>query len=458
MPISMATSRIATLGANGGQIFGRERELARLDGLVDGLPGRGDALLVRGEAGIGKSTMLAAAIRRAKAAGMRVLLTTGVQSEAELPFAGLHQLVRPVLGMTERLPAPQQTALLAAFGMTEAEAPDRFLIALAVLELLSDAAQRAPLLVVVDDAQWLDQSTADVLAFVARRVEHESIGVLVTIREGVGSFLDKAGLPELRLGGLDDAAAGALLAAHGRRFAPEVRKRLLHEAGGNPLALVELPVLLGTEELGGRLPLPAPLPLTERLEQTFAARIVELPEITKTMLLVAALNDGESLSETLEAASGLVGRKLTVEDLAPATFARLVEMDETGLRFRHPLVRTAVHRFASVSRRHAAHTELAASLAGQPDRSVWHRAASLLGPDEEIATELEAAAARARRRGALDAAIVAFERSIKLSADPLSRGRRLLDAAELAFEMGRTELALGFVDEAEPLGLGAVDR
>jgi predicted ATPase len=172
----MPTSPIDTPGGAGGSIFGRERELARLDELIDGVRERGAALLVRGEAGIGKSTLLAATSRRAEAAGMQVLRTTGVQYEALLPFAGLHQLVLPVLGQTDRLPAPQQTALLAAFGMTEAAAPDRFLIALAVLELLSDAAERAPLLVVADDAQWLDRSTAGVLGFVARRVEHEPIG------------------------------------------------------------------------------------------------------------------------------------------------------------------------------------------------------------------------------------------------------------------------------------------
>jgi hypothetical protein len=179
---------------------------------------------------------------------MRVLRTTGVQSEAQLPFAGLHQLVLPVLGQAGRLPTPQQTALLAAFGMAEAaEPPDSFLIALAVLELLSGAAQGAPLLVVVEDAHWLDRSTADVLAFVARRVDHEPLVVLVAVREGMESVFDDAGLPDLRLGGLDDAAAESLLDAHGRQLAPGVRAPLREQIGGNPLALVELPILLGTD-------------------------------------------------------------------------------------------------------------------------------------------------------------------------------------------------------------------
>ncbi|WP_207956752.1 ATP-binding protein [Rubrobacter tropicus] len=439
-------------------MIGRERELARLEELVDGVRERGATLLVRGAPGIGKSTLVTAANRRAKAAGMQVIRTTGVQSEARLPFAGLHQLVLPVLDHSERLPAPQKKALLAAFGIIEDTAPDRFLIALAVLELLSDAAEQSPLLVVVDDAQWLDRSTVEVLAFVARRVEHEPIGVLVAIREGVESVFDEAGLPQLRLGGLDDAAAEALLEAHAPHLAPAVRERLRDEASGNPLALVELPVPLGPKELDGRSPLPAPLPLTERLEQTFAARTVGLPEITRTVLLVAALNDSASLSETLEAASGLVGREVTVEVMAPAVSTRLLDSDGSGMRFRHPLVRTAIRQAATPSERQAAHAALAATLTGQPDRSVWHRAASLLGPDREISAELEATATRARRRGAIDAAIAALERGAGLSVDPLARGRRLLDAAELAFEMGRTGIALGFVGEAEPLALDTVDR
>src|SRR5918997_2215197 len=195
----MSTQQIANYGAAGVPIFGRERELVRLERLVDGVSEHGGALLVRGEAGIGKSTLLAAASWRAEAAGMRVLRATGVQSEAQLPFAGLHQLVMPVLGHAEHLPAPQRTALLAAFGMVEAEVTDRFLVALALLELLSDVAEQAPLLVVAEDAQWLDRSTVGVLAFVARRVEHEPIIVLAASREGDESPINDAGLPTLWL-------------------------------------------------------------------------------------------------------------------------------------------------------------------------------------------------------------------------------------------------------------------
>src|ERR671917_306702 len=226
----MSPQRIANYGAAGDPIFGRERELAKLEGLVDELSEHGAALLVRGEPGIGRSTLLAAASQRAEAAGMRVLRTTGVQSEAQLPFAGLHQLVFPVLGHAEHLPAPQRTALLAAFGMVEAEVTDRFLVALALLELLSDVAEQEPLLVVAEDAHWLDRSTASVLGFIARRVEHEPIIVLAASREGEESPINDAGLPTLRLGGIDDEPAGEVLDTHHQPLPPPLRGQKLEQA------------------------------------------------------------------------------------------------------------------------------------------------------------------------------------------------------------------------------------
>jgi hypothetical protein len=326
----MATSSSANHSSAGDPIFGRELELARLEHLVDGVSERGAALLVRGEPGIGKSTLLAAACTRAEDEGMRVLRTTGVQAEVQLPFAGLHQLVLPVLRQADRLPTPQRMALLAAFGMVEAdEAPDRFLIALAVLELLSDAAEQAPLLVVVEDAHWLDRSTDDVLAFVSRRAQHERIVVLVAMREGVESSFDDAGLPELRLSGLDYAAAEALLEVHGRQLAPAVREQLREQSGGNPLALVELPGLLGTDELGGRSLLPTPLPLTARLERAFGSRAAGMPLPTRSLLLAAAVDNSGNLGEILATAAVIDGGEPTVEDFAPALAARLVRVDGT---------------------------------------------------------------------------------------------------------------------------------
>jgi DNA-binding CsgD family transcriptional regulator/tetratricopeptide (TPR) repeat protein len=463
MPIStiiasMATLRTATHGADGGPIFGRERELARLERLVDGLPERGSALLVRGEAGIGKSTLLAAASGRADAAGMQVLRTTGVQSEARLPFAGLHQLVMPVLGHAEGLPAPQRTALLAAFGMVEAEVTDRFLVALALLELLSDVAEQTPVLVVAEDAHWLDHSTANVLGFVARRVEHEPIVILAASREGEESPINDAGLPTLRLGGIDDESAGGLLDAHHRQLAPAVREQLLEQARGNPLALVELPMLLGTHERGGRSRLPSPLPLTERLEQAFAAQVARLPAHTRVLLLLAAVDDRGVLGEIAAAARAIDGTEPSVEGFVPAIDAGFVEVDGARIAFRHPLVRSAVYQAANLLERNAAHSALAGVLAGQPDRQVWHRAAALVGPDESVAAALEAAAGRARRRGAISVAIDTLGRAVELSEDRARNGRRLLDAAELAFERGQRGLVKRLVAEAKRLELGTAER
>ena len=441
-------------------LFGRDRELGVLDDLVDRAHVGGGALVLRGEAGIGKSSLLAAASRHARDSRIAVLTSTGVQSEADLPFAGLHQLLWPILDRAEDLPARQRAALLAAFGMSEQAAPEFFLIALAALDLLADAAAGSPLLLVAEDAQWLDHATCDVLAFVARRLASEPIALLIAIREGYDSPLGaEAGLPELRLEGLDATAAGALLDAHAPGLAAGVRERLLEEAAGNPLALVELPDALGSDQLGGAEGLPTLLPLTQRLERAFAARVSELPEATRSLLLVAAIDDGGVLSEVLEAAAILQGTAPAVEAteaLAPALAARLVNVDELGLRFRHPLVRSATHQAASVPERHAAHAALAKVRAGQPDRRVWHRAASIAGPDEQVAAELEAASAR--QRGGIVVAVAALERAAKLSDDPARRGGRLLRAAELAFELGRHDLVLRLLHEAEPLALGPPER
>jgi AAA ATPase domain len=236
-------------------LFGREREISVLDKLIDGVSDHGTALLVHGEAGAGKSALLAAASARAKAQGMRVLTAAGVQAETQLPFAGLRQLLRPILHEANALPPPQRDALQAAFGMTDDPAPALFLIALATLELLAGAAEHAPVLVIAEDAQWLDGSTCDALAFVARRVESEPIVLLLVLSEGTESALAEAGIPDLHVEQLDDAAAGDLLHAHAPDLAPTVRERLLEEAAGNPLALLELPAALKAEQLGGAAPL-----------------------------------------------------------------------------------------------------------------------------------------------------------------------------------------------------------
>lgn len=371
------------------------------------------------------------------------LRVTGAQSEAHLPFAGMHQLVRPILAGLSELPDPQRDALLAAFGLIAAPAPDFFLIAMAALDLLASAAVRAPLLILVDDVQWLDQSTCDALAFIARRLESEPIVLLLALRDGFESTLTDANLPTLHLGGLAPAAAAALLDARGPDLAVGARERLLADAAGSPLALVELPVTLTAEQLGGA-PLPDMLPLTARLERAFGARVMLLPGSTRTMLLVAALDDGGTVAEVLLATAQLAQGHATEETLEPAIRAGLIALDEPDhtITFRHPQVRSAVAQAAAGSRRLAAHAAWASVLADTPDRSVWHLAVSRIGPDVEVATALEAAATRALHRGANAVAVEALERAAHFTAQPGQHGALLVRAAELAIYLRRHDLAM----------------
>ena len=438
-----------------GPLIGREPEARALGDLLDHVHSRGGSLTLNGEPGIGKSALLREVSTRAEQAGMLVLTATGVQSEAQLPFAGLHQLLRPVLRHVGTLAAPQRSAILAAFGLADEAAPDLFLTALASLNLLSASAAQAPVLVIAEDAHWLDRSTSDVLAFVARRLELEPILLVAAIRDGFQGPLSDAGLPALRLQALPASAAAALLDSRAPGLPALVRTRLLEESAGNPLALIELPVAY--RQLGNQATLPGWLPLTTRLERAFAARALDLPGPTRTALLVAALNDGSLLIEALHAAALLVGAALTPDVLAPAADAQLIDMDGTHVRFRHPLMRAAIRQGASVSQRHAAHAALAGVMDGQPERRVWHRAASITGPDEAVAAELDAAAARAQRRGGTAAALMALQRAASLSEGHQHAGR-LLNAAELAFQLGQDDLVRSLLAQAEPLGLPPRER
>jgi DNA-binding CsgD family transcriptional regulator/tetratricopeptide (TPR) repeat protein len=441
----------------GAPLIGRAGELGVLEDLLDGVEHEGRALVVLGDPGIGKSALVAEAARRAAARDMTVLRATGVQSEACLPFAGLHQLLRPLRARVERLPARQRDALRVALGRAGDEPPDDpYLVALATLDLLSDSAAEAPLLVVAEDAHWLDPSTAGVLAFVARRLASDPIVLLLSARPGWDGPLDGAGLAVLPLGGLDDDDAVELLAAHAPDLASPMRRRVLDLAGGNPLALIELPAT-STALTEAALP-PTWLPLTARLEQAFAARADALDATSRALLLVAALNDGDALAEILAAAGLVVGAAMTVDHVAPAAAAMLVGVDDGRLRFRHPLVRSAIPQAASASQRQAAHTALAQVLTGEPDRRLWHRTAATTTPDAELAGELDAAARRARRFGEASVAVAAYQRAAQLSESPALRGARLLDAAEGAFDMGRNDVVLRLLAEAELLDLGPLGR
>jgi DNA-binding CsgD family transcriptional regulator len=437
-----------------GPLLGRDAEAELVTSLVTGIHRSGGTLVLRGEPGIGKSRLLEEGARLARERDVVVLSATGVQSEAHLAFSGLHQLLRPVRARAADLPANHRAALDAAFGLSDDAAPEPFRIAMAVLDLLTEVASDAPVMAIVDDAHWLDRPSADALAFVARRVESDPIVLLVATRDGHRSALADAGLQELRLGALGRDVAGQLLDASGHHLTLALRSRLLKEAAGNPLALIELPVAVHSE-LG--TPMTGVLPLTERLERAFAARVLDLPEETRLLLLVAALNDEEDVDEVLHAGSAVARGALDLDHLQPAADADVVDLDVRAIRFRHPLIRSAVRQGASVQQRRRVHEALADTLSSEPERRVWHRAALITGVHEDIAAELDHAGRRARRRGAIDVAATALRRAAELS-EPAQRGRRLLGAAELAYELGRPDVVAPLLQEVEQLGSGPLDR
>lgn len=440
------------------ELVGRDREKDVIMNLLNRISHQGGALLIHGEAGVGKSALLAAAAGMAQDRGMRVLTTAGVQSETNLSFAALHQLLRPALAQANNLPASQREAIRAAFGLSASGASDLFLIALAALELLSEMADRSPVLVIADDVQWLDRSSADVLAFVARRLQWDPIVLLASVRDGADNALASAGLPALRLSGLADRPARDLLEANFPELAASVRERLLQEAAGNPLALLELPMALGSGSRSGEALLPPRLPLTTRLENAFADRMAGLPVATRAFLLAAAADESGDLAEIMRATKILTGRLVSGDDLDPAVTARLISVDNATVRFRHPLVRSAMYQAAPVALRQASHAALAEVLADDPDRRAWHRASSVLGKDPEAAAGLEEVACRARRRGDLMTSLMSYERAATLSEDTGRRGRLLLQAAEAATELGRTEVIRRLLREADSLLLAPLER
>jgi DNA-binding CsgD family transcriptional regulator len=461
---SLVASPLAPLGVSdddghvvAGALVGRDTEVRRLESLLSGADSTGAALVLRGEPGIGKTALLREARSRAEARGMLVLVTSGVQSEMHIPYAGLHQLLRPVLSDADRLSERQREVLLAAFAPAEQVSAAVFPVALAVLELLSDTAARHPLLLEVEDAQWLDPSTVDVLRFVARRLATDRIVMLIALRDGEDSGLDSAGLAEMPLQRLDENAAVALLDAHAAGLPAGVRRRVLEDAAGNPLALLELPLASRTGPPGGLLG--DALTLTTRLERAFAERASELAEPTRALLLLAALDDLGRLPQLLMAGARLVPG-LSADALEPAISARLIELDplDETVRFRHPLVRSAIRQAATVSQRRAAHAALAETLVGESSRQVWHRAASLNGHDEGVARDLEAAARSAERQGSVGVAVAALETAAQFTVEPAERGLWLLDAAELAFEGGRHEVGARLLEQSRRVALLPVDR
>ena len=422
---------------------------------------RGGALVLRGPAGVGKSALLADAIARAE--GMRVLRTQGIESETDLAFAALSQLLRPVTGLADRLTPPQAAALRIGFGEQSAsDRSDRFLVYSATLSLIAEAAESQPVLCVVDDAQWLDEGSAHALLFSARRLGVERVAVLFAAREdGVPGF-EAPGVPDLSMQGLGSAAAHELLEeSAGGRVDPRVAKQLLAATGGNPLALVELPAALTAGELSGRDPLPTSLPVTEGVARAFLARVRRLPAPTQKLLIVAAAESEGDLGTVVTASASL---GIDPAALEVAERSGLVHTRTGRLEFRHPLVRSSIYGAATSSTRRDVHTALAETLTarGEADRSAWHRAAAAVGPDEKIATDLAQAAERAATRGAPAAACAAFERAAQLTAEPETRARRIWFAAEQARLAGHHSRAISLLGlarsaTADPLLRADVD-
>ena len=439
------------------ELIGRANETQRLDAVLDRLREGGDALVILGEAGIGKSALLNRAGDRASRLGARVLSIVGVESEAELAFAGLHQLLRPISRRIASLPDPQRQALDAAFGVAdEVEQPDPFRVALAAFQLVSGAADSSPLILIVDDAQWIDRSTLEVLAFIARRLENEPAALVAAVREGFATPLEEARLPIVQLASLDEADAAELLDRNAPDLAPSLRARVLEEAAGNPLGIIELahaaPLVGDSHELLSR----SPVTLTARLERAFAARLDGLPEPTRLVLLAAALGSGASLDEVLAAASRLQDEPITPAAVDAAAAVGLVALDGTEVRFGHPLMRSAVQQAAAPGQVLAMYEALARVVA-DPDRQLWHRAMATLGYDEEVAAALEAYADAARRRGAVTVAAAALERAASLTADPHRRGDRLVRAAALAYDLGLVDVVRRLLQQAEPLDVGSLE-
>jgi DNA-binding CsgD family transcriptional regulator len=415
-----------------------------LDRLLDGArAGRSGALVVEGEAGVGKTALLDYAI--GSASDLRVLGAVGVESEMELAFAALHQLCAPVLDRLERLPLPQRDALLTTFGLRAGPVPDRFLVGLAVLSLLSEVADERPLVCVVDDAQWLDRASAQCVAFVARRLLAESVVMLFAAREQTDLL---TGLPGLVVGGLRGVDARSLLVSViPGRLDEGVADELLAETRGNPLALLELPRGLSAAQLAGGFGLPGALSLSGRIEESFVNRLDALPAETQRVLLAAAaepLGDRALLGRAAERL-GITGAALE-----PAEAAGLIEI-EGRVRFRHPLVRSAIYRAAAPNDRRLVHRALgmATDPRVDPDRRAWHLAEAASGPDEDVAAELERAAGRAQARGGLAAAAAFRERSALLTSDPDRRGQRMLAAASAKRDAGALDAALGLLLEVE---------
>jgi DNA-binding CsgD family transcriptional regulator len=426
------------------ELIGRDAERDTLDKFVAAVrAGDSQAVVVSGEAGVGKSALLD--YLAGNGSGCRIARAAGVQSEMELPFAGLHQLCAPMLDSLQRLPPPQRDAVRTAFGMSAGPAPDRFLVGLGVLSLLSEVAEERPLVCVVDDEQWLDRASAQVLGFVARRLVAESVGMVFAVRTPSSEL---AGLTELRVEGLHEADARTLLdAALTGPLDARVRDQILAETQGNPLALLELPRGLTTQQLAGGFGFPGAVRLSSGIDESFRQRVGLLPEQTRRLLLIAA---AEPVGDPVLVWRAAAKLGIDLGAAAPAVEAGLAEFG-TRVRFRHPVVRSVVYGSALPQERQEVHGALAEGTDAQldPDRRAWHRANAAPGPDEAVAAELERCADRARARGGVAAAVAFLERATMLTQDPARRTERALDAAGANLQAGAFDAVRQLLSLAE---------
>ena len=437
------------------RLYGRRAECHALDRLLaDVRTGQSRALIIRGEAGAGKTALLDFLAERSSGSECRVARVTGVPSETGLAFAGLHQLCAPMLSFLERLPESQRDALRYAAGLAAGPSPDGFGVGLAVLNLLAGAAGKRPLICLIDDEQWLDRPSVQALGFAARRLPADPVGLVFAAREP-GAAL--TGLPELHVGGLRDDDARALLAAVlAGPLDARVRDLIVAETRGNPQALLEVPRALSPAELAGGFGLPGAAPLADRMQDSFSEQLVALPGQTRRLMQLAAA-DPCGDRQRLWRAAGRLG--IPAEAAVPAVEAGLVEFG-TRVRFRHVMARSAAYWSASHAERRAVHAALAevTDPEAEPDRRAWHRAQAVSGPDEEVATELEQSAGRAQARGGLAAAAAFGERSVLLTADPARHAERVLTAAQVNMQAGAFGKARELLAEAEAEGSGQLDE
>ena len=437
--------------SSGRRFFGREREREVLDRLLDGVRGgHGGVLVMLGDAGVGKTALLECAVEAGHE--FRIARTSGVEAEMELPFAAIQQLCSPFFALMKQLPQPQHEALGVAFGLTAGPAPNPFLVGLAVLGLLAEAAEQQPLVCLIDDAHWLDSASARTLAFVARRLLAERIALVFATRELGGAL---AGLPELHVGPLGRRDARALLeSVFPARLDQPVLERIVAETRGNPLAVLELPRGLSSTELAGGFGLPITVPLSAGIEESFMRRLATLPRDARRFLLVAAADPTGDPALVWGAAERLG----ISESAAHTAESEDLLVLSSRVVFRHPLVRSAVYGAAGLNERRDVHRALAEATDPEvdPDRRAWHRAQAAAAPDEDVAAELEHSAARAQARGGFAAAAAFLERAVALSPEPTRRARRALVAAETKFQAGALDDALDLLEIAE--SGGAVDE